>query len=471
MLTTLLQNFSPVDKGQMFEYESDTFEALIASVSETERDHILDVLFAITFQVFGSGVSDHGLSVFIHLLSSCLEKEADASSKDAQDKPVRSGLRKAHYDFAIKACTLLYFFLRATPTMYDFYEHFAATCGSIQGGAAWILNALVNSRCDKIRGLGLRCIAVYVSRTSKNDDAPLSLDRPVVDLDRLKLSDGPNNALSLISNVGQGALLSNVATRLAAIGPSVRSALLSPSKLTPKIVYKLIWHILKSHRYDLGAYTQSSLIEIVLEDSSSAFSIEQISDSFLKANKDLVDEIIIDTLWADAFLIRTSLPEEGEIRSSLYIGLILRQLRFLPAQLASDWLVFIRKGIQRSVNFAKIVVGCAEWQPCLFQYISELLEMSTAGTDKDTYRRNGNKIDGILSNTPEENKSMSDDPESLLFRLDSLLDIYAALLGHSVRSGENEVSLVGIHSCSRGVLREDTLTFCFAFYAIVHSFS
>ena len=131
---------------------------------------------------------------------------------------------------------------QTSPSIPGLYESFAATCGSVQDGAAWILSAVVNSFSDDIRSIGVKLLVTYVERTSKSPDLPLALENPIV----LEIDKSPKatenrasiqgNTLSIISNVGQGLLNTNVGKGLAA---SVRSRLLSPTQLTARVVYKV----------------------------------------------------------------------------------------------------------------------------------------------------------------------------------------------------------------------------------------
>jgi hypothetical protein len=237
----------------MFHRECDDMSNIHMTLSIDERRHAVDVYLGMVFQILAVGANVDGFSQFLHMLSYYLEFEWGAASQEQEmsqgaEGIQRSGIRKERYIFTRKACTLLLFLLQIRPSVPGLYESFAATCGSVQDGAAWILSAIVNSFCDEIRSIGVRILVTYVERTSRSPDLPLALEKPVT-----IQSDKPNrtldgratiheNTMSLISNVGQGLLNTNVGKGLAAIGPSVRSRLLSQSKLTARVVYKVcLW--------------------------------------------------------------------------------------------------------------------------------------------------------------------------------------------------------------------------------------
>ena len=436
----------------------------------------MDVVLGMIFQVLGLGETEEGLSQFLHLISCYLEAEWELASKEVSagvQAANRSGLREERYIFTVKASTIILLLLQTRPPIPNFYESFAASCGGIQGGAAWLLSALVNSHCDQIRSIGVRCVVSYIERTSRSPDSPLSLDRPITsDLDKSKGSgmDARTlqaNTLSLISNVGQGALISNVARGLAAIGPSVRSALLTPSKLTPRVVYKLLWHLLKSHRYRMHDRTQSSLIRMVFDDSVSSPSLlpsyEFLRDHFIKVDDIFCNGVSIDMGWIDGILSETLFDHEKSIQDSLAIGTLMRLLRFLPSKFTDEWLSHLLQFVSTDLSAVDTLSTCPDWQPCLFQFISETIEQSTSSVLSHLHPPSGDKtetgalhIAGDLSlpistHDPENRMRLIDqgqpvstysqnDLAILNGRLDKSLDLYAALLGHCIREGGDQVS-------------------------------
>lgn len=446
------------------------------SLAVFECRHVVDVVLGMIFQVLGLGETEEGLSQFLHLISCYLEAEWELASKEVSagvQAANRSGLREERYIFTVKASTIILLLLQTRPPIPNFYESFAASCGGIQGGAAWLLSALVNSHCDQIRSIGVRCVVSYIERTSRSPDSPLSLDRPITsDLDKSKGSgmDARTlqaNTLSLISNVGQGALISNVARGLAAIGPSVRSALLTPSKLTPRVVYKLLWHLLKFHRYRMHDRTQSSLIRMVFDDSVSSPSLlpsyEFLRDHFIKVDDIFCNGVSIDMGWIDGILSETLFDHEKSIQDSLAIGTLMRLLRFLPSKFTDQWLSHLLQFVSTDLSAVDTLSTCPDWQPCLFQFISETIEQSTSSVLSHLHPPSGDKtetgalhIAGDLSlpistHDPENRMRLIDqgqpvstysqnDLAILNGRLDKSLDLYAALLGHCIREGGDQVS-------------------------------
>ena len=280
------------------------------------------------FQVFSTGPTKEDLGHFLQLLSHYLENEWEKSTKEVAEgggeKP-RTGTRLERYNFALKGCLTFFFLLQARPAIPIFYETFADVCGSVQAGAAWILSTIVNSYCDKIRSLGVRCIISYVERTSKSPDLPLELERSTPsEPERPRTMESRSiqeNAFSLISNVGQGLLNTNVAKNLASMGPSVRYKQLSLTKLTARVVYKLMWHLLKSHRFRLGQWTNGSLLSMVFEESGKAqIPLNALMENFLTDDDVFQDSIKINLEWSYRTLEKVNDGPFGTPNNSLGVS-------------------------------------------------------------------------------------------------------------------------------------------------------
>ena len=310
---------------------------------------------------------------------------------------------------------------------------------------------MVNSYCDQIRALGVRCIVSYVERTAKSPDSPLSLEKPAsLDLEKSKAGDirgMQTNTLSIISNVGQGALIRG----LAAIGPSVRSALLSPSKLTARVVYKLMWHLLKSHRFRLGHRTQASLIRMVLDDNAQSpsplLSFDFLKEKFVCSDNIFGNGVQINMDWADLILTDITIGSSRLIRDSLGIGTIMRLLRFLPSDLTDQWLKHLLKLCSTSLSSVETASRSADWQPCLFQLISYSAEQATSVHQKRAVNEGAEEGLGHHVDEAAESSVPPLDRELACKRLDLALDLYALLMGHCFREGGDKVRLVAFLIC------------------------
>eukprot|EP00980_Cylindrotheca_fusiformis_P005609 scaffold1184_cov132-Cylindrotheca_fusiformis.AAC.30 len=436
----------------LYQQEYDGSNKIRTKLSIEERRHAVDIYLGMVFQTIAAGSNSDGVSQFLHMISYYLELEWNAASQEQEmsqhsERIERSGVRQERYLFTRKACTVLLFLLQISPSVPGLYEDFAATAGSVQDGAAWILSAIVNSFCDEIRSIGVRMIVTYVERTSRNPDLPLALEKPVnTQQDRMNRAlDGrasiQENTMSLISNVGHGLLSTNVGKGLAAIGPSVRSRLLSQSKLTARVVYKLLWHLLKSHRHRMGMGTQAALTSMVFirEKESRKMSIETLKEEFL-----VVDEKtgsrgrVLDIEWARTILEDTSIEQDTSIRNPLGISTLVRLLRFLPDQFTDQWLKNLHELSSQSQHVLQALSQCPDWQPSVFQFISELLE---GMADLERLRHRDRAEDG--EDREAETLLTSADQlqlSNLEQRLHLSLELYSALLGHRLREGGDQAS-------------------------------
>jgi hypothetical protein len=201
-------------------------------LTSAERSHASNILLGMIFNVIASGTSPVDLSPFLHLISFYLDVELDQPTDDCTYDP--SLAVEERRSLSVAACTILLLLLQTRPNIIGFFESFAHTCGGVQAGASWILIALVNSPDDMIRSLGIRCIAAYLDVTSRGADSPLSLGSVPTPIES-------NSEMSHVSSTVRRAStrITQLAKGLTVVGPSARSVVLPPSKLTARVVFKV----------------------------------------------------------------------------------------------------------------------------------------------------------------------------------------------------------------------------------------
>jgi hypothetical protein len=412
----------------LFSRGSNGLSSLQTFLSIQERHHCIDVLLTMIFHIFLVGSTCDEMALLVALLSNYLEYEWEKASNEISEGVTnveRSTQRQERYLFSRKCSALLLFWLlRNNSSSSELLNNFARACGSVHGGAAWILSSMVNSYCDYIRGIGVRSIVAFVQATSKSPDQALALGKSSAASVGLKSGDArklQESTLSLITNVGHGLLNSNVGKGLALIGPAGRSKTSSLSKLTPRVVFKLLWHLLKLHRFRLAAYTQGALVSMVFQrrETDDVLSTNAITSTFCAR----LDFDIAESALADA-----SVGADDTLRDGLGISTVLRLLRFLPSKFAEQWLldfVNISKMNASSVS----VSSSPDWQSCLFQFISELAEkVINQGGKEDTGGDQGSKFDQEVSEINLGNQFVLS------------LELYGILLGNLVRSDSEMVS-------------------------------
>ena len=410
----------------------------LGPLSLIERRHASDVLLAMIFKIIAAGAFVRDLSSFLNLLSYCLDSEWDESSREMGEKKEiqRTGPRGERYRFAVKGCTVLLLLLQIKPHVPNLYESFAQCCGSIEGAAGWILCAIVNSFDDTIRSLGMQCIVAFTETTAKSPDSPLSFGTPSdSEAPRSTPTDGSraNRRIQSLLAVGKG---------LAGMGPGVKSIALPPSRLTARVTYKLMWHLLKGHRSRFGMKSCEALIYLAVDEAETL-----LSSSHSKAS--ILDTFVVpDNVLRGGYQINItpdvcSLIPGQSIRDGLGISTVMRLLRFLSSEMKDKLLATLLRLVVNDVSSVITLSSLPDWQPCLFHLISETLERFNVGRSNDTATRLATNVD-FLDEMDDGEVSMPSEiieaAVTLEARLDLCLDLYANLLGHCVREGGDKVN-------------------------------
>ena len=399
------------------------------SSSALKQSQVADVLLGMIFEVLSSGVSPRDLSPFLHFLSFNLECEWNDSTSSEELDRSRPGYRKERQRITVNSASVFLFLLQIRPPVPGLFESFAHCCGSVQSGVAWILSAMVNSHDDHVRSLGVRCVHCYLDVTSRGPDSPLSImsTLPAAERDISTQSDAPSSMKRL------GLL----AKGLAAMGPGVRSLVIPPSKLTPRVVVKLLWHLLRTHRKSLGAMTRSSILCWISDDDGILFSSISSSD-FLRAH--LLSESKTDQPgyqfcadWANEVLSETGNIVGRSLRGPLMLGALLRLLRYLDGEMQDQWLEDLITLVRSSRRSTSLLSSLPDWQPSLFHLISETLDLLTSISDSSE--------SAIVHASKDEQMPHGGDKGILSRRLDQSLSLYSILLGFLVREGGDKVSL------------------------------
>ena len=312
-------------------------------------------------------------------------------------------------------------------------ENIIRTCGNVDDGVAWLLSALVNSYCDQIRSIGIRCVDIYIHATSNGPDVPLSFSLENVSRQDPypKTINGPGTLqgkpIFLISNVSQS--LQNFSDRK----DSTSSGVHARSKLTPRVVFKLIWHLLKSHRYRIGAYTQTALVGMVFNKEKDFLSTDVLTKHLIVTDTSLPHITKVDFDWVKSMMSKSSFGVTENVRDVLSTNTILRALRFLPLEYSTCWLSYLVELCKSSEMATSTIASCSDWQPSLFEFISEILENMTP-----TILPNG-------ANAEESESCQSVPPKGSNEGFDRSLELYSILFGYIVRNKGEKVCVAGGH--------------------------
>ncbi len=421
-----------------------------APLTAKERHHVIDIIIGIIFGVISVGTSVEQISPLLHFISHNLDAEWETASlqvKDGQSPDLQEVSKRMRHRTTLKACAALLFLLQTRPAIPGLFESFASCCGGVQGGASWILCAVVNSFSDDIRGLGVRCLGAYVEVTAASVDAVLVLP-------------GRHAESAMVSTKDEGPRGTLLPRRLSAIAMGLGAAnqpnkVAVPAKLTARVVFKLLWHLLKCHRSRIGKRTQAALLYLVLDDggilSSSLSSIDFVADHFIVSDETCRSGFRINMNWVDAILTETSLTAGKTLRdSNVALSTVLRILRYLPNKLKDEWLQLLLSLIMNTQPSVRVLSHCVDWQPCLFHLLADTVEELRClprqsslvplggGEAISENGRNTERAHSVSMNFQTLEMSTM---EELCQRFEVSFKLYANLLGHRIRIGGDQVGM------------------------------
>lgn len=273
----------------------------------------------------------------------------------------------------------------------------------------------MNSHCDEVRGIGLQCFNQFLRVSRKHGEL----------FNTLK---GPNMKPKCASKWDKLAFVSQVGRGIATLAPSSGLAAMTSSMITTqRVSYKLLWHLLKVHRYRIGTCTDAGLIDM-------AFDSEPISWS-LRGESPMEKHMSFEQLSATI----TRSTELFGLFDKFGISTLLRLLRFLPDDHFDTWVSRLLAITQEDFEARETLAFSSDWQPCVFSWLSDTFE----------------KVENLAKNSPSKVNGIA-----LGKRLDSCFGLYALLLGSMVRVGGEKVRsamqrwvIFCRYSCSRNLIK------------------
>lgn len=460
-----------VSKDNMFKRsESSISVALTAS----EREHAVNVVLGIIANTIVSQPSVSQLSCLLNFIAFNLDDEWEKTSAEGQKSKSttlnasrRTGSRKERFLATARACSILLFLLQSnSATFYRSLETFLSNSNNI---ASFILCGMVNSFDETIRSLGIHCLTEFLEvcnhkqiNVATHSHIQIDRDRNIKE-DNFNLDDlndshilnmnSPTTQDKIIgaaTTIGKG--IKYVGTGLRNIGANaITQNNILTTKVNVSIVYKLLWHLMKCHRNILGNWSHSALVNMLVDDGQA----QSQSQRSLSRNSMALDQILVpDTVlqknglilndqWVILPTVPVGIDSSQNLRNTYAIGTILRLQRFLPNEMKERWLFDLLALIRISPQSVKSILSSKDWQPCLFNLLSEIVEdrskmLDNSGedissTDKN-YDRNNNESD------EKKNESAGDSSQTRA-RFDLVLKLYSTLLGYSVRSGGVKVCI------------------------------
>ena len=388
-----------------------------STLSAAEQCFVVDTLFGIITIMLSKRCPTSDLYPLLTFITYNLDLEWEANSADMKSNDMdRSTTRSSQYQSIVKAVSILFFLLQKSNvpnlvhSLTDIFEN-----GN--GVASWILCCLINSFDDHIRGLGIKCFAAYLRACSTS---------------AVNIDVSSNGALRSVPSSQK--LQKTMKLGLEAISHQANNMLSSvlSGRVNTKILYKLLWHLLKCHRERLGRDSYAPLMYLIIDDGSTASSSVPLSDiivpnsEFLGGFRLCLDELDTQSSKVDS---------RQSIRNKFGVSTVLRLLRFLSNDQKERWLFDILAFLLASPQSVTVILSCDDWQPCLFQLVAEVLE-EIYGDDSGESNEDENGEKGSQSDLSTMNTETLSKP-SVRTRYDLSVKLYSTLLGHCIRQGDD----------------------------------
>lgn len=326
-------------------FDRGSSSTLVTPLSTVERRFAVDIMFGIIATILSQRCPVHNLYPLISFIAFNLDMEWEAKSAGDEDQVRRNNRHLA----SLEAVSVLFFLLHKYPVVPDLIESLTAILESGSGVASWMLCCMVNSFDDAIRGLGIKCLVAYLHAT----------------VSASAVSPGDTTALSTHDNDGASSSTKISKTMFGVISQSsnVLTSLLS-GRDNVKVIYKLLWHLLKCHRERLGDDCYSALMYLLVDHGKSTVPNNATLGGF---------RLDIDGLDAQRsrLNVATTLSRQT-IRNAYGVSTVLRLLRFLSNEQTERWLFDFLALILASPTSVTVVLSCDDWQPCLFQLVAKV---------------------------------------------------------------------------------------------------
>mmetsp|Transcript_11727 Transcript_11727/g.21928 ORF Transcript_11727/g.21928 Transcript_11727/m.21928 type:complete len:2939 (+) Transcript_11727:68-8884(+) len=379
-----------------------------------QRDNLIDVIMGILYVVLSEEVNISNFSPLVQVISHNLDHDWETKHKEKRNMNTDFTRTGHQQNIATeKFCSLVMLLLQARPVVSGLLEtmhHILGDCVS------WILCCMVNSYDDKIRSIGVRCFtAFYDVALSGRSDHDESSSVPMM---------GAKRAVSKVSqtikSVGEGL--------------GVISKGFEVSTRSVNVGHKLLWHILKCHRFDLSSYSHDSLLELLFVDASDASGIGNMVDHLITQSQ--VNQhgyqLDFDFIRKNESLFHSP---KLKVRSRHATNCIFQLLRFLPCmhqeRLLFDLLTLVR------INKAAVddIIKARYWQHSLFHVASDTVEALSNFNNKK------NELIDSSSHSSNRSGPSNQNGNNLYARFDLSFQLYASLLGHCLRADDE-----GIHA-------------------------
>ena len=444
-----LKKISQEARTQLFDRSTMSGLDRSAPLTLKERRHAFDIILGIIASVLVTGTNPTLLGPLINYISSNIDYEWELASQDAINgrRSVRTGVRHERHLSAVKSTSVLLFLLKGRPPAPGICMSLSKICGGPYTASSWILCALVNSYDDELRSLGIRCFAEYMDMDPFKKRGSDTKSQEYVDPQDLKAIEG--NAIHVSKRLS--VTITNMGKGLAAIGSApLLSSIIQPSNEGNRTAYKLLWHLLKSHKTRIGPKTHSALVNFLLYDRGVVYEPIFLIQQFVVSDDVFRTGYALNMNAVETLLLECESVSGKKLRQGPALNTILRLIRFLPEEWKERWLLDLVDFISSFPANLGLLVACSEWQPSLFHLISEAVEEIVMKYEAKPLSPESECQGEIIPSDLESSthRNLTGERGRVKARFDLSLKLYTALLGYCFRQG-GEKSLHAIeHTAS-----------------------
>lgn len=320
-----------------------------------ERRLVVDFLFGMVVTMLARNCPVNDLSPLVTFLTGSLDHQWQQDDQNAKNIPAakstvnddtKTALRCekcCRYLATLKAANVLFFLLQKSPSIPHLIESLTSLLESGNSVASWMLCCLVNQYDDALRAIGIKCLVAYLHATL--DFTPGGHDGSTV-----KLSNAVKYGLGVISSS------SNVLAALLAGRGNV------------KVIYKLLWHLLKCHRERLGEDTYNGLMYLLVDNESALTLVDMIVPNKNSYGGFLLDIERFNSAQSSINVAATL--SRQRIRNVYGVSTVFRLLRFMKNEQKERCLFDCLALVLASPSSVAVVLSCDDWQSCLFQLVA-----------------------------------------------------------------------------------------------------
>ena len=378
------QNDRLATESTPFERSSEQSCNVTHYLTTVERRIVVDFLLGMVTTMLSKSCSMSDLSPLLTFLSHGLDimwQEDNHNAKKTPNGSLDASKRKhCSYIAILKAAHILYFLLQKSPPVPHLIESLTSSLENADCVASWMLCCMVNQFDDALRGLGVRCLVAYLHATLDFlTGGPRDMPFNNQNGSTVKLSNAVKYGLGVISQS------SNVLASILAGRGNVQ------------VIYKLLFHLLKCHRDQLGEHSHSGMMYLLVDDSSiSPQSTLSLTDIVVPSKHSHGGVLLdMDNLGASQSKLNAAATlSRQNIRNVYGVSTVLRLLRFMTNEEKERWLFDLLALILANPSSVIIVLSCDDWQPSLFQLVAEVLGEMSGGGFNDSFSTKGSGVSG-----------------------------------------------------------------------------